>query len=912
MLTAPDIGAMQGEKAAMDSAKARALFGLKSFAISLTAMSLLCLTACSNSSNQTKSKSQKPATEARTEEATHPALPEQSGPSLPEQTGTEAPSPKQPSNENPLPAEKKTETRSNLFSMSTLTPTWSGPVKEDVANHRTVMYSVRACFKDLNNNSKPAIDQVFTVTLADGKTKKEVTASAKDDKAGCIDWEESIKHRYYAPEKWTRVPVAITHKNGYSVKSEYVIAPWQAWGFTQDLDAKPGFVDEINNRKPIPTRLLADAVEFNTGGNLREVYRYEVDDYLSMQLVKRVTVRIPMRAFRPSNIRDGANVSPEPIRAGKYLLKAAFVAPVKSSAENKSQMLISPMRGLTRVVEARGGEIRAELDFAVTDVRLMAARSYLVFEVKILDEEKIPKDDPLLLNSKYNAEEYVDNEAGAIMPTFVAPLFLRMEKDAGVPIPVGDLSLDLPGTDAIDLIGKRNATSNAVREAIRPFQNTSVQKLYDQAKSDRTAYRARLNQETSLGLFARRAHSDFVSIYSEPTIVAKDKTLQTNNRILQNGGKGIESLLKILNQPLAKFGSHEIDEVLKGRAPQVTRATLYDFVKGDKPFDLRLASQFCGYFFYFSPRTKLQGLKSIAMEINRGSWMDDCIQTVRNKGADQVFLRDRRIRAIEVNPIAKKIREGRTLSFQTGADFSISKSNSRSWGYGASWGSSGLLTSLSQLSLMSKLGKKMKAFTAAPGMVGAGVDISIHQNHATSTSNGMSFGSGTSLGMDQNELLIDLKKSEACVIVRPKPGFVEKGVRFKAMKLALGTAVAEELMSRGLLICDGVEQPRQVAERYYTFNSAPATGLSLDPNADDNMPWLLALRGQRDYLTFILATSSKNITLGQASKTNLDIGDIPLERLESAYKLFFAGKILSNPGYITTEPKIMMGRPPAN
>ena len=212
---------------------------------------------------------------------------------------------------------------------------------------------------------------------------------------------------------------------------------------------------------------------------------------------------------------------------------------------------------------------------------------------------------------------------------------------------------------------------------------------------------------------------------------------------------------------------------------------------------------------------------------------------------------------------------------------------------------------------MSKLGKKMKAFTAAPGMVGAGVDISIHQNHSTATATGQSFGSGTSLGMDQNELLIDLKKSEACVIVRPRPEFFEGGLRFRAMKLAMGSQGAEELMSRGLLICDGLAQPRQVAERYYTFNSAAATGVTLDPNSADNMPWLLALRGQRDFMTFILATSSKNMSLGQAGHVEVDIADTPLEQLETAYKRFFAGKILSNPGFITTEPKIMRGKAPA-
>jgi hypothetical protein len=806
-----------------------------------------------------------------------------------------------------LPSKTNGSKRTNLFEMSTLATTWSGPVKSDVANRRTVKYSVRACFNDLSNGGRPAVNEVFSVRTSTGEIVKR-TASDRPNQKGCIDWEDTIKHSYYAPEKYFKVTAKIKHASGFEVEQDYYIAPWSAWGFPVDATAKPTFIEDINGRdNPARARLLADAVEFQTGLNTPDAYRYEIDNFLSMQLIKRVAVRIPMRVSRLSSIRDGSNQAPEAIRPGKYLLKAAFVALVRDTSSSTPKMLVSPMLGLTRVVEVRaGGEIKTELDFPINDIRLLNARSFLAFEVKILNEEKLPANDPFLMNTKVNPESFIDQEAGAIMPTYVASVSAKAEKDYGVPYPVDDFSRSLPMTDAINSIGKGGSIRDGNSGLVKPFANVTVQKLFDLAKKDREEYRARMQTETSVGLFARRADAEFVSIYNEPAIVGRDQLLKTNNRILPNGGKGINALLTILNQPLQNFGSGKAESVWKGARPQINQKTLVEFLNGDKPFDARLATQFCGYFFYHTPRTKLSGVKIGAIEWNRGAWMDECISQVLYKGPDSVFMRDRRIRAIEVNPIAKKIR-GRSMGFHTGADFSVSKGNSKSWGYGAGWGSSGFSGAIAQLSIASKMKRVFKFFASAPGVSGVGVDISARRDHSTSLSTSTGFGSQTALTMEQNELLISLKRAEQCVVIRPRPEFVD-GIRMFGMRKAIGSQAADEVMSRGILICAGFARPQEVAERYYTFGYDQSGSNNLDPHAVENLPWLLSLRGQRDYATFLLTASASSQSLNEAGRTQIDIGDMPLERLEEAYKKYFAGKIASIPGFITTEPKIMRAR----
>lgn len=111
-------------------------------------------------------------------------------------------------------------------------------------------------------------------------------------------------------------------------------------------------------------------------------------------------------------------------------------------------------------------------------------------------------------------------------------------------------------------------------------------------------------------------------------------------------------------------------------------------------------------------------------------------------------------------------------------------------------------------------------------------------------------------------------------------------------------------MARGLMICNGLAsmKPRIVSERYYSVVSANQGGGQNDLGDSRGIPWLMQLRGQRDFAAFLQLSTAEKQTVAQAGQP-MDIGDLPNVHLQEAYDTYFAGKMSTMPGFITLEPK---------
>lgn len=797
-------------------------------------------------------------------------------------------------------------TRTGVFEFTMPEPNYSGLSSDEAANYRVVKYSVKSCVKDMSNGGRPAIGVEFEITKKNGQKirKKTLEIDSMTAAKGCLVWEDEIGHYYYAPESWTLVPVTLKHKSGAETKMTYAIAPYERWNFITDVMTKPEFIKQVNerNKDQVRSRLLADGIEFNT----MNFYDYEVDDFLSMQIVKHVEIRVPVRVYRPSNMLAGLNHVPEALRTGRYLLKSAFVAPVRG-LDGQVRMLVVPMRGLNRIVEVLGGEVKTKLDFAIPTSTILNARTYFVFELYVLDEAKLPKNDPYLEKSPgFNPSAYIDTRSKVVTPTFISPIWLKGEKDASIVIAADKLK-EGPSTDPIDAIVKRNSSPDLIK-AVNPLALKSVDDLYAIARADREAYRKRMVEERKLGLFVERANAEYVPLYKEKEMLASDPRLANNNIVLRRGDS-TRDLIGHLNI-LAK--------------PAVTQNDLLQFIHKDMAMPDNLARGFCGYFMGRVPRAKLNADQMMRVEGGKGTWIELCLRMVQSEGFSKVFVVDRRTRAFEVvNQTQAGF--GRDLDFQTGATIGFTQAKSVGWGFNAGWGSGGITGELSKIGLTlgkgAALSPFMKFITSAPGYLGIGVDVSRGFRQSNDTHAGFSVASGKVLHMEQKELRVTIKKYEDCAIVRVRPDFLARTSTLQVgwMDKFLGAGKGETLALRGVLICGGYvnTQPIAITERYYTIGAPIGEQNQLDPKDTTNLPWLVSIRGQRDFAYFMMLMSGDRevkkldvLKPGMSSieRERVDLGDMPLGEMTAAYDRFLQGKISTVPGYHSREGTILKRR----
>ncbi len=111
--------------------------------------------------------------------------------------------------------------------------------------------------------------------------------------------------------------------------------------------------------------------------------------------------------------------------------------------------------------------------------------------------------------------------------------------------------------------------------------------------------------------------------------------------------------------------------------------------------------------------------------------------------------------------------------------------------------------------------------------------------------------SGTYLVMQNAEFEIELTEYEQCLTVRWSPDFVEKYSRH----INFSDGKFSEFYVRALMLCSGIKErtPVAVNEKYYYFTQHFTEGDMLDPADIHNHPWLLSLRGMREFSAFMLS-----------------------------------------------------------
>ncbi len=155
---------------------------------------------------------------------------------------------------------------------------------------------------------------------------------------------------------------------------------------------------------------------------------------------------------------------------------------------------------------------------------------------------------------------------------------------------------------------------------------------------------------------------------------------------------------------------------------------------------------------------------------------------------------------------------------------------------------------------------------------GVGISQSNSMDESAGRSQGVTVSSGTFLVSQQATLDIELGEYERCLVVRLHPKIIKDFMDSDFIKESFldenidrnNDGEPEELsdiLSQGMLICSGQIRSNRlpIKEKYYYFTQHFTEGDMLDTADLHNHPWLLQLRGYRDFQVFTSMIGAREV-----------------------------------------------------
>ncbi len=208
-------------------------------------------------------------------------------------------------------------------------------------------------------------------------------------------------------------------------------------------------------------------------------------------------------------------------------------------------------------------------------------------------------------------------------------------------------------------------------------------------------------------------------------------------------------------------------------------------------------------------------------------------------------------------------RGGKSLNINLSANFTLSSSfgvktsttaNFKPW----EWAKDTFGDVLESIPVVGPIGKNI---------VGAfSVSRSNARDEAAGRTQGLSVSSGTFLVNQQATFDIELGEYERCLVVRLHPAFIKDFISRDNL-ITNRTFIKdsfnedEDIAAQGVLICSGNREREclPVKERYYYFTQHFTEGDMLDTADLHNHPWLLQMRGFRDFQTFTAMIGAREV-----------------------------------------------------
>jgi hypothetical protein len=759
------------------------------------------------------------------------------------------------------------------------------------------------CIVD-TTTKEPATDMNFTVVKASGE---EETLPTKNDNAqkGCLIWtHDSVTHKIFESEHYLIRDITIRHAaTGFEETIKIAINPWDTFParFLLNMKDEAKHVNEVNARPPQPSRLLFKTYSFNTEGT-RE---YEVDQYLRPTATKHFEFKLEALVSRPSSVFMGQAAVPEILRRGKYLFRATSYVQYKDRFGEMVEVVTS-MAGKNLRVDVDNGTALVQADFKVKDPRAWSARSTIFFELLPLDEKKMREAHAENLIGGEALEQFVDENSGLETPTYAAAFWVGDE--TGGPIVIATDKMRVHADEDLDSDEK----IIDMRVSDEKIKLSDVKKLYQGLKvADIEARKAALEAEivrqveaaARLEKILEIGNLDYVPLANEGAIFAQNPKLASNNQLLPKTNAA-KKLIDVLNGPLlrsARRGTLGLRST--GPVETVTVQTLKDIVEGRKDLDLPLAERLCS--FYFEELIPSQ-IPSLGKEYDAGAWARGCVARAQSD-LKSVFTVDRKLRVFEVDKKAESL-GALNMSFLLGTDVSFVSNSSLQYSgsFGVSPAKIAEEIAKSAATALSQLWAPLRvvSYLSAIGLRG---DLTGTTGESTMVSEGSRLTTGIPMTRLKDRIGITVKRSESCAAIRLNPTFWERNDRVAQSFLSVAgkTSRVLQVMTRGLFLCSGVQnmEPKRIVENYYTIDQDLRIDGKFDHGNLKNHPWLIAIRGENDYVNFMKFVAARKTSASEVP-SNLPVEEYSVDRMENAYQAY-RGYTPNMPGLYTIRTKLV-------
>ncbi len=234
---------------------------------------------------------------------------------------------------------------------------------------------------------------------------------------------------------------------------------------------------------------------------------------------------------------------------------------------------------------------------------------------------------------------------------------------------------------------------------------------------------------------------------------------------------------------------------------------------------------------------------------------------------------------------------GMNLNLNVGQSFSVSRSQGYNWSASAGFELFDLIGPMKATKMMSKDGADFHGALMKPFNLKAGVGY----GESFGSSEGTSIADSTYLVAQIAGFKVRLDKFERCAVLRLNPDFISR-LAFNSVgsvNIHAFVSANRKLVdySRGVMVCEGQlnKEPRSVKVSYFYFTQHFTEGDMLDQADLYNHPWLLALRGERDFGVFLRRIRGQEpVTIGNFVK-GIWVGrertlDWPLDHMLKVYR----------------------------
>jgi hypothetical protein len=357
-------------------------------------------------------------------------------------------------------------------------------VGKETFSTREVNYRFTACLKN-GVDQKITLGYGFKVSgfQQDGMTS-EAPPKVNVDNAGCIYWDQGITFKPLECNKSLVGSVSIENKElAIQEKISVALNPWDTALKGRDLSRSHNedfVVTDCKKAQKLPSTLNLRSYTFTSVSYLNKSENNVIDHLLNLSVKKKLRFKIEASISKLSDMTLGMEQPPQRLRPGVYLLKMALI---KNRDYYNGKTYIT---SIEKLVSTLDGDIKADLEFATSDLKALADRNTLLVELNPVQESKVKVEEDGSVTTKEKVsslDEVVDANTGLYTRTFTAPMVLNLEKDAQEFLPLDAkmaseylVSANLPAV---------TAEQSVVREYIKYGQKLAAENYMAQkAQSD--------------------------------------------------------------------------------------------------------------------------------------------------------------------------------------------------------------------------------------------------------------------------------------------------------------------------------------------------------------------------------------------------------------------------------------------